>query len=138
MNKNDFESLVEIRLKEAKLLLDGGSPQGAYYLAGYALEAALKASICMQVKENDFPDKKLAVACHTHNLKDLIGVAGLKQKLTEKENQDEEFKVNWAVAKDWSETTRYETDIDEIKANDLYEAITDEDSGVLVWLKNYW
>ncbi len=61
MNKQDFESLVAIRLDEAKLLLDGRRFQGAYYLAGYALEAALKASICRQVRENDFPDKK---ACH--------------------------------------------------------------------------
>ncbi|WP_261904520.1 hypothetical protein [Vibrio fortis] len=138
MNKQDFEDLVGIRITEAKLLLDNQCPQGAYYLSGYALESALKASICQQVRENDFPDKKLALACHTHNLKELIGVAGLKQKLTEQENADEEFKLNWAVAKDWSETTRYETDIDQIKANDLYEAITNEESGVLKWLKNYW
>lgn len=138
MNKQDFESLVDIRLNEAKLLLDGGYFQGAYYLAGYALEAALKASICRQVRENDFPDKKLAMACHTHNLRDLIGVAGLKQRLTEKESEDEEFKLNWAVAKDWSETARYETGIDQNKASDLYCAITSEESGVLVWLKNYW
>ncbi|WP_305403898.1 hypothetical protein [Photobacterium leiognathi] len=85
-----------------------------------------------------FRIKKLAMACHTHNLRDLIGVAGLKQKLTEKENEDEEFKLNWAVAKDWSETARYETGIDQNKAFDLYDAITSEESGVLVWLKNYW
>ncbi len=85
-----------------------------------------------------FQIKKLANACHTHNLRDLIGVAGLKQKLVEKENEDEEFKLNWAVAKDWSEITRYETHIDQFKASDLYEAITSEESGVLRWLKNYW
>jgi HEPN domain-containing protein len=78
MNKEDFEKLVDIRLKEAKILLDAKAYQGAYYLGGYALEAGLKASICKQVKACDFPDKKLATACHTHNLRDLIGVAGLK------------------------------------------------------------
>ncbi|MCD9544074.1 DNA-binding protein [Photobacterium carnosum] len=138
MNKQDFENLVDLRLEEARLLLDGGAFHGAYYLSGYALEAALKASICKQVRENDFPDKKLANACHTHSLKDLIGLAGLKQRLTEKEGEDEEFKLNWAVSKDWSELARYDTGIDEFKAKDLYDAIIDDNSGVLVWLKNYW
>jgi len=138
MNNNDFKKLVVIRLKEAKVLLDAKAYEGAYYLAGYALEAGLKASICKQVKTYDFPDKKLANACHTHNLENLVGVAGLKQKLSDQENQDEEFKVNWAVARDWSETARYEVRIEKTRAEDLYNAITDEKSGVLRWLENYW
>ncbi len=137
MNKQDFETLVDMRLIEARLLLDHNCYQGAYYLAGYALESALKALICKQVGENDFPDKKLALACHTHNLKDLISVAGLKQRLSIQEESDHDFKLYWMLAKDWSEAARYSTVIDRTKANDLYNAITDTKSGILVWLKNY-
>jgi len=71
-------------------------------------------------------------------LSELVGVAGLKQKLAEHENQDESFKLNWAVAKDWSEVSRYECFVEENKAKDLYEAVTDNKSGILAWLKKYW
>lgn len=138
MNKSDLEKLVEIRVKESEVLLQSKCFQGAYYLIGYALECAFKACISKQVKEFDFPDKKLATASHTHKLSELLGVSGLKQKLKEKEEQDENFKLNWAVVKDWSEVSRYNCNIDEISAINLYEAITDRDSGILVWVKNYW
>ena len=39
---------------------------------------------------------------------ELLGVAGLKQKLNEREDEDEEFKLNWAVVKDWTVESRYE------------------------------
>lgn len=71
-------------------------------------------------------------------LSELVGVAGLKQKLSEQENIDENFKLNWAVAKDWSEVSRYDCFVEENKAKDLYEAITDNKSGILAWLKKYW
>ena len=103
MNKSDLEALVDIRVKEAKVLLDNYCYEGAYYVLGYAIECAIKVCIAKQVKEHDFPDKQLAIASYTHRLSDLLGVAGLKQKLQEKEETDEEFKLNWAVTKDWSE-----------------------------------
>jgi len=138
MNKTDLQILVEIRVKEATVLLENEYYQGAYYLLGYALECALKACITKQVRENDFPNKHLANASHTHKLSELLGVAGLKQKLSEQENQDENFKLNWAVAKDWSETARYDSIIEETKVKDFFEAITNDQSGVLKWLKNWW
>jgi HEPN domain-containing protein len=49
MNRSDFHRLTEIRIKEAKVLLDRKCYEGAYYLAGYAVECALKACIA---KEN--------------------------------------------------------------------------------------
>src|SRR4030043_2108032 len=113
MNKSDLEVLVDVRVKEAKLLLDNKCYEGAYYLLGYALECAIKACIAKQVREHDFPDKQLANASYTHKLSDLLGVAGLEQKLEEKEKTDEDFKNNWAVANRWSEDARYEHTIEE-------------------------
>ena len=138
MNKADLEKLVAIRLAEAETLLSAGNFQGAYYLAGYALECALKACIAKRVNQHDFPNKLLANKSHTHNLSDLIGVAELKQLLLQKENDDMEFSINWSVAKDWSESSRYECNIEETKANDLFNAITEIESGILPWLKMYW
>jgi hypothetical protein len=138
MNKTDLEELVEIRVQEAKALLDTKYFQGAYYLAGYSLECAIKACIAKQVREFDFPNKELAQKSHQHKLNDLLGVAGLKQKLVEKETEDLEFKLNWAVAKDWTVESRYESKIEESKARDLYQAVTNENSGILAWLKTFW
>lgn len=138
MNKSDLEALVDIRVNEAKLLLDNRRFEGAYYLLGYALECAIKACIAKQVKEHDFPDKQLANASYTHKLSDLLGVAGLKQKLQEKEEADEDFRLNWAVVKEWSEDARYEHTIEETMAKDFFEATTNDKSGILVWLKNWW
>jgi HEPN domain-containing protein len=45
MNRADLQQLAELRITEAKVLLDNGFYAGAYYLAGYAVECALKACI---------------------------------------------------------------------------------------------
>ena len=138
MNKRDLEELAEIRIKEAKALLDTEYYQGAYYLAGYSLECAIKACIAKQVQQYDFPNLDLAKNSYSHKLMDLLGVAGLKQELTKMESQNNDFRLNWAVAKDWTEKARYESKLDKRKAKDLYEAITDNQSGILAWLKKYW
>lgn len=138
MNKSDLEALVDIRVSEAAVLLKQKHYEGAYYLAGYALECAIKACIAKQVQQYDFPNKDLAHKSHQHRLTDLLGVAGLKQKLNEKEREDTEFQLNWAVAKDWNVESRYERSIESTKAKDLYKAVTDENSGILAWLKTFW
>lgn len=138
MNKTDLEKLVELRVTEAASLLNARNFPGSYYPVGYAIECALKACIAKQVQQHDFPNKKLAEDSYSHDLQKLIGVAGLKQELIKKEKIDAEFSLNWAITKDWSELARYDSNIEETRANDLYNAITDQRSGVLAWLKTYW
>jgi len=46
--------------------------------------------------------------------------------------------LNWAVAKDWSESSRYDCNINELKAKDFLEVIINHESGVLKWLKTHW
>jgi HEPN domain-containing protein len=81
MNRNDFQQLSELRLKEAKALLAAGFPEGAYYLAGYAVECALKACIARKTQEFDFPEKKRVNDSHTHDLGKLLVLAGLSEDL---------------------------------------------------------
>ena len=45
--------------------------------------------------------------------------------------------INWEIAKDWKETTRYEQKSGP-EARKLYHAVTDAASGVLPWIKRYW
>ncbi len=44
MNKSDLETLVDIRVSEANVLLESEKYQGSYYLAGYALECSIESS----------------------------------------------------------------------------------------------
>jgi hypothetical protein len=59
MNRTDFQQLAELRLREAEALLAAGLPDGAYHLAGYSVECALKACIAKRTQLHDFPEKKL-------------------------------------------------------------------------------
>jgi HEPN domain-containing protein len=52
--------LAEARLADAKVRLKNRRYDGAYYLAGYAIECALKACIAGRAKRHDFPDLELA------------------------------------------------------------------------------
>jgi len=45
MNRIDFQEIAELRLRESKALLAAGIPEGAYYLAGYAVECALSTTV---------------------------------------------------------------------------------------------
>jgi len=137
MNKAELENLADLRIKEAEILLKAGCYHGAYYLAGYSVECTLKACIAKQVKEFDFPDKKLANDSYTHKLSDLVITAGLKQELSVQEKQNKKFRLNWPIVVEWSETSRYRLTITEKEAYDLFTALTDKESGILLWLKNY-
>lgn len=137
MNRTDLQELARIRVREARSLVDASLFDGAYYLAGYAVECALKACIAKKTQEYDFPDKALANKAHTHNLAQLVGVAGLAQELDTKIEEDEVFAVNWAIIKDWSEEARYGRH-SESKVRDFYRAVADRRRGVLAWLKDHW
>ena len=57
MNRADLQKLSNTRIREAKALFAAGEYSGAYYLAGYAVECALKACFAKNVKQYDFPEK---------------------------------------------------------------------------------
>ena len=131
-SRPDFEKLMELRLKEAKLLLDQKNWDGAYYLAGYAVEFALKIRIIAQLMKSDsFPDKKLAENFYKHELTLLRKMAELDDEM----DKDATVSPQWDIVKDWSEQTRYAIGKMEADATDLYEAI---EKGVLPWIKARW
>lgn len=138
MNKKDLEMLVEIRLREARVLLERGCFQGSYYLLGYAVEAALKACIAGRVKENDFPDRKLAMDSYTHDLGSLVKVAGLEVALNGMLSENPVFRHKWKIVIEWRVDSRYVCLTGKRAAHDLYEAVTDPVSGVLPWVKSFW
>lgn len=120
------------------MLLKSGYYQGAYYLAGYAVECAFKACVAGLVKEDVIPDKKFVNDSYTHNFDRLLSVSGLEPDLNAKKEKNEQFDRYWSFLKDWSAEDRYEVDIDEQSARDLLEAVGDHDNGILKWLKEKW
>ena len=58
MNRIDFQNLAAERLSDAETLLAAGRFDGAYYVAGYVVECALKACIANKTKEDDFPPRE--------------------------------------------------------------------------------
>jgi HEPN domain-containing protein len=137
MNRGDFKALAAIRLSEANLLLKNNHYSGAYYLAGYAIECALKACISKETRRYDFPDKQRVLDSWVHSLTNLLRTAGLQTSLDAEISADPEFGANWNVVKDWSEQSRY-SQTDQKEAEALIRAISDKGHGVLRWLKQHW
>jgi HEPN domain-containing protein len=132
-----LRDLALIRLKEARVLLRTRNYDGAYYLSGYVVECALKACIAKHTRRSEFPDKKTAVASHTHRLEDLIGVARLSEEFLKEVRANLAFETNWNVAKDWSEHSRYERHSSE-NAQNMFSAVSDKKHGVFKWIRQHW
>jgi HEPN domain-containing protein len=131
--------LAEDRLLDAECLLAGGRWSGAYYLAGYAVECGLKACIMAYVEATGaiFQDKKFSEKCWTHDLEDLLALAGLTPALAADAAANPALSTHWGVAKDWTETSRY-TQTTEADARALYAAVAAQPDGVLAWIRIRW
>jgi len=136
VTRKDLQKLSAIRLREARLLLAANAPDGAYYLAGYAVECALKACVAKSTERHDFPDRLRANRSHTHSPKELINVAELKAAHDDAMRQYE-FSRRWEILTQWSEESRYKGNSFH-DAEALIEAIENRKHGILPWLKRYW
>lgn len=138
MNRQELQELSKLRRKEAASLLKAKHYSGAYYLLGYSVECALKACIAKQTNRYDFPNKDLANKAYVHNLEQLLKLSGLENELTKEISKNKTLEVNWAVVKDWKETSRYLCTIEPADARDLYTACTSRSNGILTWIKSKW
>ncbi|HEX6189770.1 MAG TPA: HEPN domain-containing protein [Pyrinomonadaceae bacterium] len=137
MNRGDFQKLAELRLDDAKVLLETGRYAGAYYLIGYAVECALKACIAKQTQQYDFPIEN-SRRLYVHDLNSLLSFSGLSEEHRKNSEDNADFRLNWAIAKDWKEDARYSLEIDKDKAEALYAAVTDGKDGIVAWLQKWW
>ena len=137
VNRRDLQDLSRTRLNEAKALLRMRYPDGAYYLAGYAVECALKACIAKATVRHDFPDKKKVDASHTHSLKELMKLANLEEAWSERIRVDSRFRTSWEIVQSWSEVSRYKK-YDLETAKDFIAAVSNRRYGVMAWIKRHW
>jgi HEPN domain-containing protein len=137
MNRVGLQEIANTRIREASALLTAGFPDGAYYLAGYSVECALKACIAKKTREHDFPEKKLVNESYTHRLKDLLRLADLKTEFETALQQDQLMEANWDIVQNWSEESRYEKRTFQ-QAASLLSAIDDQPGGLLPWIRQRW
>lgn len=134
----EFRKLADERLEEAREFLTLKKWGGAYYLAGYAVELALKVCIIKTLMATDaFPVKDFSKDCYTHVIEKLVVLAKLVDLRKIATAADPGLSMNWIVVKDWSEEKRYHF-IDQSEAEELFNAINDGGHGVLQWIKTYW
>lgn len=130
--------LSNVRLREAHALLRSHEYSGAYYLAGYAVECALKACIAKSVKRYDFPDRQQkGKDPYTHDLVQLASLANLKESIRQISDADSEFQKNWDVTILWTEQSRYKV-FEQPEAERLINAIIEKRHGVMPWVKKHW
>lgn len=138
MNRADFKKLALARLGDAQILFRNRRFSAAYYIAGYAIECALKACIAKKTKRYDFPPGHDYIRlCYTHSFDNLRDASGLKGAIEMKRATDPSFDRNWWLVNSWSEKSRYDSHTAK-EAKELLAAISDPLTGVLECIKQYW
>lgn len=137
ISKRSLETLAQTRLDDAVHLFQMSRYSAAYYLTGYAVELGIKACIAGVFQANVIPERSFVNAVYSHNLDDLVGLAGIKRQLEEDMSDDPQLSAAWATASRWNEASRYEMK-DQFDAASIIEAVGNENHGVLQWLKKHW
>lgn len=97
----------------------------------------MKACIAKRTNQFDYPDKKLALDCYTHDIEALVRLAKLDGFRKIRAAGDRDFNDNWLIVKDWNEQARYQR-WSEVAARELFGAVTDSRTGFLPWIKGHW
>lgn len=137
MNRKDLQALANLRIREAQVLFKAKKYSGAYYLAGYSIECALKACIAKKSKKHDFPDKKTVMDSYTHDLVKLATIADLHQPRLVLAQTDPLFNKNWNLISRWSEEDRYRV-FEETATKEIIDAIIEKRHGVMRWVRQHW
>jgi HEPN domain len=134
MLRCDFQRLARARVADAKILFAAGRHDAAYYLAGLAVECALKARIARATARYQFPDRRIAERAFTHDLGKLLDFAGLRPDL---ERAPPSLQQDWELVSNWSVDVRYKAGLDATQCRKYLRAVTDR-GGILPWLKQRW
>ena len=146
----EFQDLASLRLAEANVLLAQNYPDGAFYLAGYAVECALKSVICKTLNIDDFFDAysskphgakvkdDIVQKFKTHDYGTLLVLSGLYFNLEADLLQDSLLERSWSAIRlhTWSEQYRYEivTRKSVAEVDDFIKSV----NYLLQWIKKHW
>ena len=151
-NPQEIRNLADQRVDEAAVLINAGQHDGAFYLAGYAIELELKAKCCERLGVPNLFDfegedtsanvfaglSEIRRAFKTHDLQVLIVLSGLMADFALKGAEDENFyHVNSLLISKWNENCRYKQPgyCRPSDASKLVLYIQDQ-NGMLQWIRN--
>lgn len=141
MNRAHWQNLAEERVLDADVLLQAGRWAGAFHLIGYAVESGLKSYVLAYMENSNadviFRERKFSDNCWTHNIEELVRLAGLRSALDLDMAANRQLGINWIYATQWKEISRYQT-ATEFNARRLYQAVADAADGVLPWIRTRW
>lgn len=139
MNRAELQSLTTERILDAEALIRCGRWSFAYYVAGYAVECALKSCLLNRMIHTGwvFQERAKINDCLTHDFGELVKHSGLINDLNAHLKSNTVFVGNWGITVQWKVTDRYGRKT-EAEARQLYAAINDDPDGVLKWIMNYW
>ena len=138
IKRRHLKNLVDGRLADAHVLMSKRRYVSAYYIAGYAVECAIKVCIAEQFRKNTIPDKNLVNNTYTHDFEKLMRTAGIFAQLEQNITTDAGLYSSWNVVKDWRPEIRYTTSVTRLEARDLIDAIENQQNGILQWLVQHW
>lgn len=123
----------------ARTLLDAAQYDIAYYLAGIAVECALKAKIARRFRANDIPDRKLVADIYQngHDLTGLVRYAQLENELMSEQASSPAFRDSWLAVTGWNVNARYQQ-WSQQEAVAIFSAVSQRGSGVLPWIRRHW
>ena len=150
-NSDEITLIAESRLEEARILLDNGKCEGAFYLAGYSVELMLKAQVCKHLQIPSLFDGRncevegiadIKRAVQTHQLKPLLILSGLFQKFNNDKAGNLILAETYALLDGWNETVRYRAINSQSKktVEELIQLLEidkeGKNKGLLVWVKS--
>lgn len=105
IHRTDLRKLAKMRLGDAQKLFEAKRYDGAVYLAGYAIELALKARICQTLKWPGFPESRREfenyASFKVHNLDVLLSLSGREKKIKTS------YLGEWSIVASWVPDVRY-------------------------------
>ncbi|HEY6763833.1 MAG TPA: hypothetical protein VI386_03605 [Candidatus Sulfotelmatobacter sp.] len=85
-----------------------------------------------------FPDKGFINRAYTHKLEELAKLdVELWVQLNEDVSVDLKLASNWGTLRQWDDEKRYGV-VEESEAMSLYEAATEQSSGLMEWIRRRW
>lgn len=101
----DLQRVALDRLENASVLFDSERFAGVSYLAGYAVETALKARICLTLGWLGFPETRREFegyqSLKTHDLEVLLRFTGREEEIRTTR------RAEWSLMLTWDPTKRY-------------------------------
>ena len=138
----EWRQLAEDRILDAQAHLAIGVDRwsAAFHLIGYAVECGLKSCVLARVASHPeviYQDKKFSNNAWTHDIERLLVVAGIKIDRDNDAAANAALFQNWQRVKDWDEESQY-LQKTQAEAQQLFDAVTDPNDGVMQWIRARW